>query len=164
MQRSACFSGTRLDRLAKLVKSRSLYGVGFAPETLAAGGGAPVQYVRGDTADERSWKEAVAARQRRSVRPEDAFWQRTPFVDFNVNNAWEEEWRVPGGFRFSTDQVAFVFIPEALHQAARDFFLSHQEDHTGPAYYIPSISIQGGIGGGTEEALKGNRGAPDRTP
>ncbi len=37
------------------------------------------------------------------------------------------------------DQVAFVFIPENLHEQARAFFEEHRQAGSGPAYLCPYI-------------------------
>ena len=41
---------------------------------------------------------------------------------------------MPGGARFEPDDVAFIFLPEELHDNARSFFEEHRVNHTGPAY------------------------------
>jgi len=70
----------------------------------------------------------------------DPLWQKTPFVDEldpdpAEDTSWEKEWRVPGGLKFQPDDVAFVFLPEELHDSARAFFAEHRANNTGPAYY-----------------------------
>jgi hypothetical protein len=52
---------------------------------------------------------------------------------------WEREWRVPGGLQFKPEDVAFVFLPEESHDAARGFLVDHQTANTGPAYLCPYI-------------------------
>lgn len=132
--RSACFSATGLDKLARLIKTRSLYGVGFTQDVLAAAGGRRVRYLRRGSADAARWAIDIRERQRMGVDPSDPFWRETPFIDPSEDNGWEEEWRVPGGFSFEPDQVAFVFIPGELHEKARAFFEEHRHAGSGPAY------------------------------
>jgi hypothetical protein len=133
-QCSACLSATRLDKLARLIKSRSMYGVGFRQHVLTAAGGQPVRYLRRDGTEAAWWAQEVERRQLTQVDPTDPFWRETPFIDASEENSWEEEWRVPGGFRFRPEHTAFVFIPEELHENARTFFEEHLRDNTGPAY------------------------------
>jgi hypothetical protein len=59
---------------------------------------------------------------------ENSFWRLTPFIDVmgsygagEYRFEWEREWRVPGGLRFPPDQVAFLFIPDSLHDQVRSF-------------------------------------------
>jgi len=132
--RSACFSATRLDKLAQLIKTRSLYGVGFSQDVVAAAGGRSVQYLDSCGTDATALRKRIEAQRRAGVKAGDPLWTKTPFIDGSRANAWEEEWRVPGGFRFEPDDVAFVFLPEDLHDNARTFFEEHRQAHTGPAY------------------------------
>lgn len=131
---SACFSATRLDKLARLINTRSLYGVGFEQNKLAVAGGRPVQYLRRGSPEAVAVANDVRDRQCAGVNPADPFWKKTPFIDPDDANAWEDEWRVPRGLRFEPDDVAFVFLPEELHENARAFFEEHRREHTGPAY------------------------------
>lgn len=142
-QDSVCFSEIPLDMLDRLVESRSQYGLGFHQRTLVRAGGARVWYVdrlspTGDAVqgvvdaaiDQRAWA--------------DPLWRLTPFIDRPSDEPryrfeWEREWRVPGGLRFESTDVAFLFIPAELHGAARDFFEQAQRDHTGPAYLCPLL-------------------------
>lgn len=137
--RSACFSATRLDKLARLIKTRSLYGVGFEQRRLEAKGGRPVTYLPSRSKEAKTLARAISARRRAGVDPDDPFWKATPFIDLSRTNAWEEEWRVPGGFRFKPKHVAFVFLPEELHARARGFFEEHRRQNTGPAYLCPYL-------------------------
>lgn len=136
--RSACFSATALDRLQRLVSTRSLYGIGFTHEFLQSNGGRPVQYLRADSAGGQCWVDEVNRRALAGPQPSEPIWRDTPFVDIldsdEEDTRWEEEWRVPGGLRFQPADVAFVFLPEDLHDAARRFFADHQAANTGPAY------------------------------
>ena len=73
-------------------------------------------------------------------------WRLTPFVDapgaYSTGSyffEWEREWRKVGDFRFSTDDVAFLIIPEHLHAAAKGFFENARAEDLGPAYDCPFI-------------------------
>ena len=68
-------------------------------------------------------------RQPVSPGPNHPIWRITPFVDApgKYGNSsyffeWEREWRKAGHFKFSENDVAFLIIPEKLHDAARGFF------------------------------------------
>lgn len=141
-QRAACFSATRLDRLTSLIETRSPYGVGFTQDKLAGAGGRPVQYLRPGSAEARQVAADIRNRQQRGVDRADPFWQKTPFIDPSDSNAWEEEWRVPLGFHFEPGDVAFVFLPEDLHDNARGFFEDHRREGTGPAYLCPYLDAR----------------------
>lgn len=135
--RSACFSETPLHELAKLIATRSLYGIGFHQSYLRKSGGRPVRYVQSNTDEAECWRAAVRQREVGGVNPDDPLWRDTPFVDVlepGVDSRWEEEWRVPGGLHFRPLDVAFVFLPEELHDGARTFFTEHRDKNTGPAY------------------------------
>ena len=132
-QCAACFSATRLDKLAKLIKTRSSYGVGFRQDELALAGG-PVKYLKAGSAEAAELQRDIRERRRHGVDPADPFWQTTPFIELSEDNSWEEEWRVPGGFSFGPDDVAFAFLPEDLHDNAHAFFAEHRSENTGPAY------------------------------
>lgn len=133
-QRSACFSATRLDRLAKLIAKRSSYGVGFRQDVLAAAGGRRVCYLSVGSVEVAKLTDAIQQRRRLGIAPADPFWHTTPFIDGTTDNMWEEEWRVPGGFAFQPADVEFLFLPEQLHRNARDFFEEHLGENTGPSY------------------------------
>ena len=52
---------------------------------------------------------------------------------------WEREWRHVGTMMFEEKDVAFLLIPEELHDAANDFFANAQEENLGPAYFCPYV-------------------------
>jgi hypothetical protein len=133
-QCSACFSATRLDKLKHLIATRSLYGVGFRQDLLYGAGGRPVRYLASGSEQVKSLQTDISERQKAGVNPRDELWKKTPFIDGSKENAREEEWRVPRGFSFEPDDVAFAFIPEDLHDNARAFFEEHRGANTGPAY------------------------------
>ncbi len=145
--RSAAFSEIPLHLLDRLVASRSEYGIGFSQEFLLANGGGRVWYLEAEGAPADAICRQVAERQNGIVEPGDPFWATTPFIEFPDSSRayadwrWEREWRVPGGLRFSPDDVAFLFIPERFHADARRFFADHRAAHTGPAYLCPYIDV-----------------------
>jgi hypothetical protein len=100
-------------------------------------------------------------------------WRLTPFVDFPgaygataYRFEWEREWRVPAGLAFGPDDVAFLFIPEGLHAAARTFFEGHLADPFRPGVSLPLCRPElghaadpGGVRGGRMLASRrGERG------
>lgn len=137
--RSACFSESPLDDLAKLIETRSLYGVGFRQDFLRINRGQPVKYLRHGSAEAQGWAQKLSRRCVAGVDTEDPLWQKTPFVDeldpeLTEDTSWEKEWRVPGGLKFLPDDVAFIFLPKELHDNARAFFAEHRANNSGPAY------------------------------
>jgi hypothetical protein len=145
-QRSACFSEIPLDLLARLIARRSLYGIGFRQDFLGDHGGARVWYLDKGGAAAEAFKETVRAAMTGGIDHDDPVWRVTPFVDYpgdyggtQYRFEWEREWRVPGGLPFGPADVAFLFIPEAFHGAARSFFEAHLEENTGPAYLCPYV-------------------------
>jgi len=145
-QKSACFSEIPLDMLARLIERRSLYGIGFRQDVLAARGGARVWYLDKDTPAATSFQEVVREAMVGGIEPDDAIWKITPFVDnpgdyggTQYRFEWEREWRVPGGLSFGPVDVAFLFIPGELHAAARGFFEEALRENTGPAYLCPYV-------------------------
>jgi hypothetical protein len=145
-QKSACFSEIPLDLLGRLIARRSLYGIGFRQDFLTERGGARVWYLDKDGPAAESFKELVRSGMTGGVDPIAPIWKTTPFVDYpgeyggtQYRFEWEREWRVPGGLQFGRDDVAFLFIPEELHSAARSFFEDHLRENTGPAYLCPYV-------------------------
>jgi hypothetical protein len=145
-QQAVCFSEIPLDRLDRLVERRSRYGVGFSQATLLEAGGGRVWYVDRDSAA----ADAIHALRSEKVGPpmdtDSHFWRITPFIDFpgeyggtQYRFEWEREWRVPGDFTFDVQDVAFLFIPGDLHEAARAFFREAERENTGPAYNCPFL-------------------------
>jgi hypothetical protein len=145
-QKSACLSEVPLDLLARLVARRSHYGIGFRQDFLVNHGGGRVWYLDKDGPAAAAFQELVRENLTGGVDPTHPTWRLTPFVDFPgaygttaYRFEWEREWRVPAGLAFGPDDVAFLFIPEALHAAARTFFEGHLADHSGPAYLCPYV-------------------------
>lgn len=137
--RSACFSESRLNELARLIGTRSLYGIGFAQDFLRINGGQRVTYLEHGGTEAQRWTRKISRRCVAEVDTKDPLWQTTPFVDEldpdpARDTSWEKEWRVPRGLKFEPDDVAFLFLPEQLHDNARAFFAEHRADNSGPAY------------------------------
>jgi hypothetical protein len=152
-QQCVCFSEIPLDLLDRLVRRRSRYGIGFTKEYIASRGGAPIWYLEVDSPIASVFREVKRQRMLGGIDPSDPIWQLTPFVDMPGDYGtamyrfeWEREWRVPGDLHFDPDDVAFLFIPEELHEAARSFFAEAEADHTGPAYYCPFLDPTWGEG------------------
>lgn len=145
-QKAACFSEIPLDLLSRLIENRSLYGIGFYQGFLAQQGAARVWYLDKDSPAATSFQELVVRAMKGGIDPSDPLWRLTPFID-NPGEypagayrfEWEREWRIPGGVRFTPADVAFLFIPEDLHDAARSFFEGHLRDHSGPSYLSPYV-------------------------
>lgn len=71
----------------------------------------------------------------------DDVWRITPFADNTAANyhfEWEREWRIPRGLTFEPDDVAFLFVPEALHPQGAAF-LADGGGGAGPAYSCPIL-------------------------
>ena len=149
-QRSACFSEIPLDLLDRLIERReSSFGVGFHQGALLARGGARVWYL--------DQEFELAAKLRQLVTDQigewdSPLWDFTPFIDqpFDAPTGgyrfeWEREWRVPGGFVFDLDDVAFVFAPESDHAYLYDYltqYLERDVDAWGPILVDPLWAVE----------------------
>jgi Putative abortive phage resistance protein AbiGi, antitoxin len=139
--RVVCFSEIPLDMLDRLIKRRSLYGVGFRKDFIVARGGAPLWYLDKESEQGKLVYELMRSKGREGVDPSDPFWQLSPFID-NPGNyrtgeyrfEWEREWRVVGEFQFEPHDVSFLFLPEENHAKARQFFADVKLEYSGPAY------------------------------
>ena len=144
--RVVCFSEIPLDMLDRLIWRRSLDGIGFRKDFLLARGGAPLWYLDKDSEQGRLVYQLMLAKRRDGIDPDDPFWQLSPFID-NPGNyptgeyrfEWEREWRVVGELEFEPEDVSFLFLPEADHARARQFFSDLKLAHTGPAYECACI-------------------------
>jgi len=150
-QRAVCLAEVPLPFVRRIADRRkSRYGLGFTQEFVRKHGGARVWYLdKGEriaTAFQQTLDSHAAV-----FDPDDEFWKLTPFVDITGffpspggskerRFEWEREWRVPGpdGLPFTPDDVAFLFIPEEEHTAAREFFASYG-NVTGPSFECPLI-------------------------
>lgn len=143
-QNSVCLSEIPLDELARVVACRSAYGIGFKQSVLIARGGGRVWYVNEPSPLAESW-HLIVSKQAALQDPDAEIWRMTPFVDIVSESTmfnqyeWEREWRVPGRLTFAPNDVAFLFVPEALHSAARSFFVEVKEEHLGPSYVCPLL-------------------------
>ena len=46
---------------------------------------------------------------------------------------------MPGGLGFGPEDVAFLFLPEAFHEAARTFFAGHLAEPPGRRISVPNV-------------------------
>jgi hypothetical protein len=145
-QRSVCFSEIPLDLLGRLVERRSLHGIGFAKDFVREQGATPVWYVEKGSPVQAAIESLIAKATSSSVRLDDPVWKLTPFIDHPGDYygspyrfEWEREWRHPGELSFAPEDVAFLFIPEDLHDAARRFFEDVAYDNRGPVYRCPFL-------------------------
>lgn len=142
-QRVACFSEVPLHRLRRLAEARSQYGIVFRKDIVISGGANPIMYAYKDHQVTAALK-AIA--QKTATDPSHPIWSVTPFVDAPGKYGksayffeWEREWRKTGHFTFVEDDVAFLIIPEELHEAAQGFFATVKAEHLGPFYECPFI-------------------------
>lgn len=137
-QKAVCFSEVPLHLLKRLADKRSQYGIGFNKNFVIRNSGNPILYAYKDNlpnlAIQQLMEQALAT-------PEAPIWNVTPFVDapgkYSSGNyffEWEREWRKVGDLHFAEPEVAFLIIPENLHDAARQFFKTAQEENLGPSY------------------------------
>jgi hypothetical protein len=147
LNRPACFSEVPLHLLGRLMKTRSEYGVGFRQRLLRSKGGGRLWYVEDDSGPAEALVELINQRLDEGIDLGDPLWQATPFIDLVSTKSafgdflWEREWRVPGGLRFEPEDVEFLFIPEDLHDKARQFFTDAEIENSGPAYLCPYIDV-----------------------
>lgn len=144
-QRSVCFSEIPLDRLGRLEDRRSKYGIGFSKKFAITNQTHPVWYVENGSELQRHIRSIVDRAQAEGDW-EHPIWKATPFVDFPGDYhggayrfEWEREWRHVGEFRFAMSDVAFLFVPEYLHEKARRFFEDLSHEHGGPIYLCPYL-------------------------
>ncbi|HEY2715999.1 MAG TPA: hypothetical protein VGI73_07250 [Solirubrobacterales bacterium] len=146
--RPACFSEIPLHLLARLAGSRSEYGIGFSQRFLRSKGGARLWYVEDDSDAAAALRELVARQSSGGIDPDDPLWRIAPFIDLATTRTsfgdypWEREWRVPGGLDFTPRDVAFLFIPEELHERALRYFTDIEVENSGPAYLCPYIDVR----------------------
>lgn len=146
-QYAACFSEIPLDLLDRLVHRRGTrHGIGFRQEHVVAAGGGRVWYVENQTAAAQAVRDLVQEAQGPPFRRDHPIWCLTPLIDLpgsygstRYRFEWEREWRVAGDFSFHPEDVAFLFMPEELHQQARDFFERIGWDNSGPVYDCPLL-------------------------
>lgn len=143
-QKVVCFSEVPPGQWERLVERRETkYGIGFSKARVVRAGGGPIWYAWQDTPHNTELLRMMSAA---SSDANASIWKLTPLIDapgeYNGKPyafEWEREWRHLGSFRFAVDDVAFLFIPETLHEAARSFFAAAESEKTGPAYHCPYI-------------------------
>lgn len=141
-QRAVCFSEVPLPFTARIADRRgSSYGLGFTQEFVRRQGAARVWYLDEDEAAASDFAELMQIH-RADFDAEDPLWKLTPLVVQPYERyrfEWEREWRLPGprGLHFTMEDIAFLFIPEGLHESARQFFDGYAD--TGPIPRCPFI-------------------------
>lgn len=138
-----CLSETPLGQLSRLAERRGSYGIGFRKEFIVRRGGGPILYAYKDTPHAATLESLASAAYGDGENP---IWNVAPFVDIPGQYGtssyffeWEREWRHVGGLKFAPTDVAFLVIPEELHNAAREFFDFAEREDTGPNYRCPFI-------------------------
>jgi hypothetical protein len=142
-QKTACFSEVPLHRLSRLAKARSDYGIVFRKDIIIHRHGNPILYAYKDHPVTAALRQLIKAAKKDAGNP---IWKVTPFVDAPGAYAhgsyffeWEREWRKVGDFKFQTDEVEFLIIPEKLHKKAKSFFKKVRDENLGPSYDCPFI-------------------------
>jgi hypothetical protein len=142
-QKSVCFSEIPLHLLGRLAEKRSEYGIVFRKDFVIHSGGNPILYAYKDQPITAAIKKLIAAAGNDASSP---IWEVTPFIDSpgayptgSYFFEWKREWRKVGDFNFAEKNVAFLIIPEHLHEAARAFFLAARKENLGPCYDCPFI-------------------------
>lgn len=142
-KKSVCFSEVPLHHLKRLADVRGPHGIGFRKEYIVERGGGPILYAYKDTPQAMAVNALVHGA---TNEPASPAWDVAPFVDLpgtygksSYLYEWEREWRHVGDLGFTESDPAFLIIPEDLHEAARDFFLSAKIEHVGPSYDCPFI-------------------------
>jgi hypothetical protein len=125
-QKCVCFSEVPPHLMSRIAAKRSKFGVGFHKDFVVHRYGNPIMYAYKDSPLLVSLGNLMAES---SQDPNAEIWKISPFVDppGKYKNKkyffeWEREWRKVGHFSFDVDDVAFLVIPEADHEAARQFF------------------------------------------
>lgn len=144
-QRTACFSEVPLHELNRLAQRRGPHGLGFPKQVVRKAGGVPVWYAYARSPANLALLELVR-HAKTAGEADHPIWKIAPFVDAPGEYSgkkyffeWEREWRVAGDFNFTIGDVAFLVMPEDLHEAARSFFETAVENNSGPGYFCPFI-------------------------
>jgi hypothetical protein len=142
-QKAACFSEIPLHLLSRLAEKRSEFGIVFKKDFVIHRNGNPVFYAYKDQTAANAVKKLVEIAENDGTNP---IWEVTPFIDApGVYTSgtyffeWEREWRKVGDFKFSTDDVEFLIIPETQHKKAKAFFINAHLENLGPHYDCPLI-------------------------
>ena len=143
-QSAVCFSEIPPGHWQRIEERRGTkYGLAFTKEFILSRGGGPIWYAWKDTLHWRTLQDMMAS----AIGNADApIWSLTPMIDAPGDYGcreyqfdWEREWRHVGPMSFQPADVAFLLIPEALHEAARGFFENAREENLGPAYFCPYV-------------------------
>jgi hypothetical protein len=145
-QQAVCFSEIPLHLVSRLAAQRGAYGIGFTKAFLIERGGAPVWYVERGSPTANAVNQLVNLARLDEATFATHVWAITPFVDSpghypngSYRFEWEREWRHLGDLRFSTNDPAFLIIPDKLHAAARRFFDEACKENSGPCYDCPLL-------------------------
>lgn len=138
-QRAVCFSEIPLGMLGRLVQRRSKHGLGFRKDFIISKGGGPIWYVEKGSPRHTALEQLKSTARQKG--PDHPLWQLTPFIDLpgeygksSYRFEWEREWRHVGKLKFDVSEVAFLFLPEKLHNTARSFFADAEHTNLGPNY------------------------------
>jgi hypothetical protein len=143
-QEAVCFSEIPPGQWQRLAERREAkYGIAFTKRFICSRGGGPIWYVWKGTPHWQTLQDMMTS----AARDADALiWKLAPMIDAPGDYGqtqyyfdWEREWRHVGSMAFSTDDVAFLLIPEELHSAARSFFENARYENLGPAYLCPYV-------------------------
>lgn len=143
-QFAVCFSEIPPGEWARLAQRRETkYGIGFRKSFVKSKGSGPIWYVLKESPQ---WSVLQDMMRRETSDGAAGIWKLTPFIDAPGEYEsreyffeWEREWRHVGEFSFEPEEVAFLLIPEELHEAARGFFEDALREHVGPAYLCPYV-------------------------
>jgi hypothetical protein len=143
-QQAVCFSEIPPGQWQRLVERRKTkYGIAFTKQYVVSCGGGPIWYVWKDTPHWQVLQDLMRQAEADATAP---IWKLTPFIDSPGDYPsgsyffeWEREWRHVGHLCFKPKDVAFLLIPERLHDAARSFFKDVQSEDRGPAYLCPYV-------------------------
>ena len=99
-------------------------------------GGGPIWYARKDSPHWNNLQDLMASASGNSDAP---IRQLTPMIDAPGQYGdhkylfdWQREWRHIGQMSFGVEDVAFLMIPEELHQHAKTFFEDANLENLGP--------------------------------
>jgi hypothetical protein len=143
-QRAACFSEIPPGQWERLVERRQTkHGIAFSKSYLLKRGGGPIWYAYKNTPHWWSLQKMLID----DKENENAnIWKIAPMIDApgkygekSYEFEWEREWRHVGDMHFEIADVAFLLIPENLHDAARSFFENAYRENIGPAYFCPYV-------------------------
>ncbi len=143
-QLAVCFSEIPPGEWSRLKRRRETkYGIGFCKSFVISSGAGPIWYVWKESPQ---WFALQDMMSRQTSNPAADIWKLTPLIDAPGDYGskgyffeWEREWRHVGEFAFEPEDVAFLLIPQELHEAARTFFEAALHENLGPAYLCPYV-------------------------